>query len=149
MELAESRFVTDGRVSKIFMKIWPLHISRGYQLKEKTLTATMSLKIAYGYRLKNRPKTNGTQGGLLKMQTAIISAGVGTLLFLCLYLGFRTGLRLGMQTAKGQIPPKIRNPVEAVKEKVAEAKQEKAVTELLDGHARMMAYDGFLPHERR
>ena len=83
------------------------------------------------------------------MQIAIISAGLAIVLFLCLYLGFRTGLRLGMQTAKGQMPPKIRNPVEAVKETIAEAKQDKATTEILKGHANMMAYDGFLPEEKQ
>ena len=83
------------------------------------------------------------------MQIALISTGLAIVLFLCLYLGFRTGLRLGMQTTKGQIPPKIRNPVEAVKDKIAEAKQEEATAELLKGHANMMAYDGFLPEEKQ
>jgi hypothetical protein len=82
------------------------------------------------------------------MQIAIISAAYGLFFFVVLYLGFRTGLRLGMQTARGQIPPKI-NPVQAVKEKVAEAKQDKATKGLLEGHARMMEYDGFLPEERQ
>jgi hypothetical protein len=82
------------------------------------------------------------------MQTAIISVGLAIVLFLCLYLGFRTGLRLGMQTAKGQVPPKI-NPIGAVVQKVAEAKQDKATKGLLEGHARMMEYDGFLPEERQ
>jgi hypothetical protein len=79
----------------------------------------------------------------------LTSVGVGILIFLCAFLGFRQGLRLGMQTVRGQIPPKIRNPVEAVKEKIAEAKQEKATTEILKGHANMMAYDGFLPEEKQ
>ncbi len=83
------------------------------------------------------------------MQIAIISTGVSILLFLCLYLGFRQGLRLGMQTARGQIPPKIRNPVQAVKEAVTEAKQDMATNELLKGYSNMMAHDGFLPEERR
>lgn len=84
------------------------------------------------------------------MQTAIISTVLAMVLFLCLYLGFRTGLRLGMQTAKGQIPAKIRNPAEAVKE-ISDAKGIEIGPhgELLKGHANMMAYDGFLPEERR
>lgn len=81
------------------------------------------------------------------MQIAVISTGLAIVLFLCAFLGFRQGLRLGMQTAKGQIPLKIRNPVEVVKE--ATAKPDKATTEILKGHANMMAYDGFLPEERR
>jgi hypothetical protein len=80
------------------------------------------------------------------MQIAIVSTGVATLLFLCAILGFRTGLRLGMQTAKGQIPPKLA-PVKAVKD--ALAKPDPATAELLKGHANMMAYDGFLPEEKQ
>lgn len=81
------------------------------------------------------------------MQTAITSTGLAIVLFLCLYLGFRTGLRLGMQTAKGQPPPKI-DPVKAVKEAVVPSKPDPATAEMLKGHANMMAYDGFLPEER-
>lgn len=83
------------------------------------------------------------------MQTVIISTGLAIVLFLCLYLGFRTGLRLGMQTAKGNVPPKI-DPVKAVKE-ISDAKGIKVGPhgELLKAHANMMAYDGFLPEERR
>lgn len=82
------------------------------------------------------------------MQIAIVSTGVSILLFLCLYLGFRTGLRLGMTTAKGQIPPKL-EPVKAVKEAIAPPKPDPMTAQLLKGHASMMAYDGFLPEERR
>ncbi|HBV95800.1 MAG: hypothetical protein JL50_10930 [Peptococcaceae bacterium BICA1-7] len=82
------------------------------------------------------------------MQTAIISTGLAIVLFLCLYLGFRTGLRLGMQTAKGNVPPKLA-PVKAVKEAVMPDKPDPATAEMLKGHANMMAYDGFLPEEKR
>ena len=71
------------------------------------------------------------------MLIAIISTALAIVLFLCLYLGFRTGLRLGMQTARGQIPPKL------VKTKAG--KQVGAQDELLDGYANMMAYNGDLP----
>jgi hypothetical protein len=82
------------------------------------------------------------------MQIAIVSTGVATLLFLCAILGFRWGLRLGMQTAKGHIPPKL-EPVRAVKEAITPAKPDPMTAEILKGHANMMAYDGFLPEERR
>lgn len=82
------------------------------------------------------------------MQIAIISTGLAIVLFLCLYLGFRWGLRLGMQTAKGQIPPKL-EPVKAVKDAILPAKPDPVTAEMLKGHANMMAYDGFLPEERR
>ena len=71
------------------------------------------------------------------MNTAIIGLSIGIVLFLCLYLGFRQGLRLGMQTARGQIPPKL------VKTKAG--KQAGVQDELLDGYANMMAYNGDLP----
>jgi hypothetical protein len=53
-----------------------------------------------------------------------------------------------MQAAKGQPPPKLA-PVKAVKEAVVPPKPDPATAELLKGHANMMAYDGFLPEERR
>ena len=83
------------------------------------------------------------------MNIALMSTGLGIALFLCLFLGFRQGLRLGMQTAKGVTPPKLRNPVQVVKSMVAEAKAEEEQASLMQDHARMMQYDGFLPEERQ
>lgn len=82
------------------------------------------------------------------MINAYISIGVGILLFLCLYLGFRTGLRLGMQVAKGQIPPKISNPVQAVKQMKEDKQQAAVVDGMVQGWKNMQGYDGFLPEER-
>jgi hypothetical protein len=78
------------------------------------------------------------------MQIAIISTALSIVLFLCLYLGFRTGLRLGMETAKGKIPPKI-DPIGAMQAKAEEKKAAGAQNELLKGFSNMMAYDGSLP----
>jgi hypothetical protein len=61
-----------------------------------------------------------------------------------MYLGFRTGLRLGMQVSKGQLPPKI-DPISTVK-KATEPK-DTFVDGLLKGHANMMAYNGDPPKE--
>jgi hypothetical protein len=80
------------------------------------------------------------------MQTAIVLA-LAAVLFSCMYLGFRTGLRLGMQTAKGQIPPRV-DPVGAVMQKVADVKQTGAQNDLLKGFANMMKHDGYPPEER-
>jgi len=80
------------------------------------------------------------------MQIAIISTSLAIVLFLCFYIAFRTGLRLGMQVAKGQIPPKI-DPVKSVKEAITPDKPDPAIERLLEGHANMMAYTGFLPEE--
>jgi hypothetical protein len=80
------------------------------------------------------------------MQIAIVSTALAIVLFLCLYLGFRTGLRLGMQTAKGHIPPKV-DPVGAVVQKVAEVKHNAQTSELLKGWQNMMSYTGDPPKE--
>ena len=60
------------------------------------------------------------------MQIAIISVGLAIVLFLIMLLGFRTGLRLGITTAKGEIPKPIKNPVKAIQEfkETEEAKKE-------------------------
>ena len=78
----------------------------------------------------------------------LLSVGVSILLFFMFILGFRQGLRLGMQTARGQIPPRIRNPVEVVKDAIP-PKPDPATTELLKGYANMMAFTGDTPEEKR
>lgn len=78
------------------------------------------------------------------MEVIFIAAGIGILLFLCLYIGFRTGLRLGMQAAKGQPPAKL-DPVGAIRRaKISRAER----NELMKAHENMMAYDGWLPDEK-
>lgn len=57
------------------------------------------------------------------MQIAIVSTIIGIVLFLCLLLGFRYGIRLGMNTAKGITPPPLRNPVIAVQDAVNDVKE--------------------------
>lgn len=57
------------------------------------------------------------------MQIAIISTGLSIVLFLCAFLGYREGLRLGMQTAKGIELSKIPTPIQAVKTVIKEVKQ--------------------------
>lgn len=74
------------------------------------------------------------------MRIAIISTALGLFFFACSYLGFRTGLRLGMQTAKGQIPPKIAIPT---------TRQADTQSELLRGFGNMMAYNGDPPKGER
>lgn len=80
------------------------------------------------------------------MQIAIISTALAIVLFLCTFLGFKQGIRLGMQTAKGQIPPKI-DPVRAVVNKVAEIRQTGVQNELLKGYANMVAFTGDPPKD--
>ena len=64
------------------------------------------------------------------MQIAIVSTALAIVLFLCAYLGFRTGLRLGMKTAKGHITPRL-EPVRAVKEDIVPHKADPVTAEML------------------
>lgn len=73
------------------------------------------------------------------MQIAIISTALAIVLFLCMYLGFRTGIRLGMQVAKGIVPPKV-DPVGTVARAVTETRLPQG--ELLKGYANMMNFTG-------
>jgi hypothetical protein len=73
------------------------------------------------------------------MQIAIISTALAIVFFLCMYLGFRTGIRLGMQVAKGIVPPKV-DPVGTVARVVTETKLPQS--ELLKGYANMMNFTG-------
>lgn len=74
----------------------------------------------------------------------IISTGVGILLFLCFFLGYREGLRLGMRAARGIEPQKIKTPVAIVKEHQEQKKAEEKVQtfEAFDN------YDGYTDIER-
>lgn len=83
------------------------------------------------------------------MLMVILSMIVAIVLFLCAFLGFKEGLRIGMQTSKGVEPPKLNNPIEIVKEIKKEHEQtlrekeqikaDKIFNEKMD---RMMNYTG-------
>lgn len=81
------------------------------------------------------------------MLIVIISIALGIVLFLCLYLGFRTGLRLGMNTARGITPPSIKSPVKAVQDIKSNIEQAKADDAFNKGFAALMGYDGDMPKE--
>lgn len=70
----------------------------------------------------------------------IIAVALGIVLFLCLYLGFKTGLRLGMQTARGKIPEV--NPVTIIKEAHDKREIEKENKELNSEIEEIMSYTG-------
>ena len=80
------------------------------------------------------------------MQIAIVSTILGIVLFLTLLLGFRYGLRLGMQSAKGITPAPLKNPVIAVQDAVNEVKEhgEKIETDRLiaEGLRNIFSFDG-------
>lgn len=85
------------------------------------------------------------------MQIAIISTALGIVLFLCLFLGFKTGIRLGMNTVKGITPPPLKNPVIAVQDAVNEVKEhgEKIDADKLisEGLRNMFGYTGDIEGE--
>lgn len=85
------------------------------------------------------------------MLTAIISTALAIVLFLCLYLGFRTGLRLGMNASKGITPPPLKNPVIAVQDAVNDVKEhgEKIDSDKLisEGLKNMFGYTGDIEGE--
>ena len=54
------------------------------------------------------------------METAIITIGLGVVLFFIAFMGFKQGMRLGINTAKGEVPL---SPVEEVKETINKARE--------------------------
>lgn len=81
------------------------------------------------------------------MNIAIISIALGIALFVCSFLGYREGLRLGMQTAKGIEPPKIRSPITVIKEMKQEHEQNKEEKKYTAGLERLMNYTGDIEDE--
>jgi hypothetical protein len=83
------------------------------------------------------------------MQIDIISAGLGVVLFFIAFMGFKQGLRLGMKTAKGELPKPIRSPAEIIKETVQEVREikedhehAKAAKKFEEDMERFMSYTG-------
>lgn len=79
------------------------------------------------------------------MAYLILCVVVAIVFFLCLFLGFKEGLRLGMNAAKGIQPTPLRNPVQAVIETVEGVKAHKENEEYDKELAEMMRYTGDLP----
>lgn len=53
--------------------------------------------------------------------------GTAIVLFLVMFLGFKQGLRLGMTTAKGEVPKPIKNPVRAIQDLKEDNKAKKEI----------------------
>ena len=79
------------------------------------------------------------------MQTIIISTALAIVLFLCLYFGFREGLRLGMNVSKGKDIEPLKTPIKAIQEHKANKKTEKANKEFQDELNAIMSYTGDEP----
>lgn len=65
--------------------------------------------------------------------------------FLCLYLGFREGLRLGQKVSKGEEIKPLKSPITALKEHKENKEQEKLNKEFEQEYQAMMNYDGDIP----
>ena len=78
----------------------------------------------------------------------LFAMGTVIVLFLCTLWGFREGLRMGMQSAKGVEPKPLKNPVTVVKEHkenrtaVQQAKQESEYWQNIESN------DGYTDEER-
>lgn len=73
---------------------------------------------------------------------AIFSVITGMALFSCALLGFKWGLRLGMEAAKGITPDKIKNPVKAIHDLKTDIDQSKKAKEEAEDLEKMFAYNG-------
>lgn len=81
------------------------------------------------------------------MQIAIISTALAIVLFLCLYFGFREGLRLGMNVSKGKPIEPLKSPIKAIQEHIETKEAKKAEKELQDEIDAIMGYTGDLPED--
>jgi hypothetical protein len=81
------------------------------------------------------------------MQIAITSTALSIVLFLCLYLGFRTGLRLGMNTAKGITPEPVGSPAKVICDFKEAREQDKTDKAYSEGVQSILTYTGDLPKE--
>jgi hypothetical protein len=81
------------------------------------------------------------------MQIAIISTALSIVLFLCLYFGFREGLRLGMNVSKGKPIEPLKSPIKAIQEHIENKEAKKAEKELQDEIDAIMGYTGDLPED--
>jgi hypothetical protein len=76
------------------------------------------------------------------MLIAIIGIGLAIVFFYAMYLGFKQGLRLGMQSSKQIIPPPIRNPIQAFTDIVDGVKAKKEANDIQDEINLMQRYTG-------
>ena len=82
------------------------------------------------------------------MEVILASAGLAIVLFLCAFVGYREGLRLGMQAAKGIEPKPIKGPLKAIKDIRAGKEQEKADKLFIEGFNNIFGYTGDISPEK-
>lgn len=76
------------------------------------------------------------------MQIAIISTALAIVLFLCLYFGFREGLKLGIDVSKGKPIQPLKSPIKAIQEYAENKEAKKTEKELLAEIDAVMNYTG-------
>jgi hypothetical protein len=82
------------------------------------------------------------------LHIAITSTVLGIVLFSCLYLGFRTGLRLGMTTAKGEVPEAIKTPIQVIGEYREAQHMKQEMEKEKEEWEQIEQYDGWTDEER-
>jgi Mg2+/citrate symporter len=84
--------------------------------------------------------------------TAIVVLALVIVLFLCLLIGFKEGVRVGMLAARQIEPPPVKNPISAVSDAVHEVKttseQREADKVFMEGLSNILQYNGDLPKEK-
>ena len=75
----------------------------------------------------------------------IVGAIIAIVLFLCAYLGFKEGLRLGMNASKGISPTPLKNPIQIVEDSIELINVNKENTEYDKELAEMLMYTGDKP----
>ena len=79
--------------------------------------------------------------------TLLLGLSIGIVLFLCAFLGFREGLRLGMNVSKGKPIEPVKSPIKAIQEHIENKEVKKAEKELQDEIDAIMGYTGDLPED--
>ncbi|HRR04858.1 MAG TPA: hypothetical protein P5215_06240 [Bacteroidales bacterium] len=82
--------------------------------------------------------------GGIKM-TLLLGLSIGIGLFLCAFLGFREGLRLGMNVSKGNDIKPFKTPIRVIQEHKTNKEVEKANKEFQDELNALMSYTGDEP----
>jgi len=85
------------------------------------------------------------------METAIITIGLGVVLFFIAFMGFKQGMRLGINTAKGEMPPtlveEVKETVNKVREIKIEHEQVKVNKKFEEDMTKFMSYTGDVEEE--
>jgi hypothetical protein len=81
------------------------------------------------------------------MLIALFIVAIAGLLFLCAFLGFKEGLRLGLNVTKGITPQPTKNPIQAITDIVEEVKNNKGQKDTQEIFNNMLNYNGDIPKE--